>query len=112
MNFTSHDTWGIISDTWMSFQDNWNGESPPIPPVVDLEGANLGMGEIPHVEIVPYEKEIEKKKTKIIEMVCIVGTETFTMKREAKENRVFFNVKRIKFDINKINEPKLSVITV
>jgi hypothetical protein len=113
---TNSDIWSQISETWVCFQDTW-GTQQPIPPTPSVpsteDGWNLAMGNIPEVipSVEPVQlRKVKKKKT--IELICIVGTEHFSQKKETREeNNIFFNVKKIKFEINRLTEAKLSVTT-
>lgn len=112
---TDHDIWYHIADRWICFQDTWGQRSsPPIPSVVPEEGYNIAMGEIPHVEILPYELELPKKKRKkTIELILTVGTEEFKMKKDTREeNNVSFDISKIKLEVKKLHEAQLSIITL
>jgi hypothetical protein len=116
MRATSSDIWSNISETWVCFQDTWSGKHPlpPVPPTPSLpiseDGYNLAMEQIPQVTYEEPQKKKKKKKT--IELTCIVGSVHFTQKKDTKEeNIVFFDVKRIKFEITRLHEAQLSVTT-
>lgn len=113
---TNQEIWSNISETWVCFQDTWGRQQPTPPtPIVPTNDGDyiLGIVDIPMVPTVQMvEQPQKKKKKKVIELTCVVGTESFTEKKETKEdNTIFFTVKRINFEIKRLHESLVSVTT-
>jgi hypothetical protein len=106
--------WSLVTSSFSTLAETWGQfQLPPITNPVDNFGYNIAMGEIPHVEILPYEIPETKRKKKLIELTCVVGTEQFILKKDRlDENRTYFSVKRIKFEIESPSDARLTVTTI